>query len=331
MEIRHPYWWLPFLATCAVASAAGPRPAARVLEVSGTVTAAREGGLSRSVAAFGTLYAAEQLSGGPQSSLVIAIRHDGHLETLRGPFAVQVTERGCVPEERVQRGTAARDERVLREVVQGVFPVTVPGAGLVRSHPGDELGRLLSPALRPVVLSPQPQFAWRPGAAGSSYELVVTHDDRPVWSGTTAKNVLVYGGEQRLQGGARYDWTLSERHKGGRTETIGEGQFKVATPAQMDIGNRIAEWVTDGDIAHVCLAALWYKQQDMVLEALAAAYRLTQLAPKQPGFRYLLDEMLERAGWREEDLPALKPPAGRTVPAAGGQSGPTAPSRTPQQ
>jgi len=83
--------------------------------------------------------------------------------------------------------------------------------------------------------------------------------------------------------------------------------------------------------ARVCLAALWYKQQDMVLEALAAAYRLTQLQPKEPSFQFLRSELLERAGWREEDLPALKPLGGRTAPTAGGPGESTAPSTTPRR
>ena len=113
-----------------------PRAVARVLELRGAVTAAAAAGEPRKVACFGTVYAEERLRLAAGSSLVLAFRSDGHLESVQGATEVTVQETGCQPAQAVKPLPPPRGSRPTQaRIVGDAFPVTVLGAAVLRGSP----------------------------------------------------------------------------------------------------------------------------------------------------------------------------------------------------
>lgn len=279
------------------ASAVDARPVARILEIKGRVFAQATNAPARRLSAYGTLYAGDILRADPSSSLVVAFRADGHFETLRGPDEVQVTAVGCLPSRRPSlAGQALEQLRMRQQVAVEALPVTVLGASVLRGKV-EAVSPGILPILRSVVTDPNPQFVWREGPDAKRYRLRIYSavDSALIWTHETRQISETYAASRPLEYGKEYEWEVMERHNDGSWASWCEGRFRVGTESQCEIAKSLRAAVAGDDAAMVALAALWFKKQHMVQEALAAAERLVALAPEEPGYYRLYSELLERA------------------------------------
>ncbi len=299
------------------AGAAGgaPRPVARLLEVRGSITASREDGSSRELAVFGTVYEGEQLGLEADSSLVLAFRASGRLERIEGPAEVTVGEGGCSPEEHVQQLALAREGgRPVQAAVQQLPAVTRGGATIVRTRPGQPdpppglppslLGpprAWLEPARQTLVLAVRPVFDWQTLPDATCYELSVRDDSGELWSARVAEPPVEYGGPQPLGPGERYRWRVVATQTGGRaSRQLGEAHFTVAGGEQRALAEELLALATDSEPGYLALAALWFQQERMLVQAIRAARRLAELEPEKAEYHRLLAELYDRAGRPEQ-------------------------------
>lgn len=280
-----------------LASAEEARPVARILEIKGRVSAQATNTPVRRLSAYGTLYAGDLLRVDPLSSLVVAFRTDGHFETLRGPDEVQVTPAGCLPSRRPSlAGQSPQQTQMRQQVAVEALPVTVLGASVLRGKV-EAVSPHRQPILRSVVADANPQFAWRAGPAPQRYRLRIYSvvDRAVIWSHETMQTSVTYSASHLLEYGKEYEWEVMASHNAGPWAGWCDGRFRVGTGPQCETAKSLRAAVAGDDVAVVALAALWFKKQHMVQEALLAAEKLVALAPGEPGYYRLYSELLERA------------------------------------
>lgn len=317
------------VASAVTVGAARKRPVARVVDVRGTVTAMSGGSASRTLKCFGTVYAGETLNVQANSSLSLAFRSDGHLESLQKAGEVTVTEEGCKPVELVRRlSSSARQKRAVGRIVDDTFAGGVAGAGIVKGAYGDSVAgasilrggddapqRRLRPVQDSIVLSSKPEFEWLPGCKDNTYEILVFDENsRILWRETTTSPRLKYAGKQSLEHGTTYGWELSEQARDGQPKLVCEGRFTIATSQQIELAAPVCEMATAKETALVCLAAMWFKRQGMIDEALSSTQRLVELVPEQAAYHLLLSELLERAERNREAKQSLQKARQLAVP-----------------
>jgi hypothetical protein len=283
------------------------RAVARILDLRGIVTTSSADGAVRTLRCFGTVYAQDQLQAQAGSSLVLAFRGDAHLESLQGPAELTVLESGCQPDQRVKRiSSPAGSKEAQGRIVGEAFAVTVSGASVLRGSPSPP-PRRLHPIQDSVQPTAEPVFGWSAGPIGSSYEITVADaEDKLLWRHRTTGSTVKYAGRQPLRPGRTYVWEVTQRSADGELLLICEGRFSIAAATKNEAVAAAREFASSPDPAMVSLAALWFKQQRMWDEALRAARRLVELAPRQPAYQLLLSEVLEVAERKQEAQQALE-------------------------
>jgi len=276
--------------------AAGPaRPVARILQVTGSVTICDAQERTRPALAFGSVYSGEQIRLPADSLVVLGFRHDGHMERLKTPGEVTVTDKGCEPASAAEVVAVAERHREL--VSRGIreLPAVTQGA-VAMAHTG--YSKRVGPWLRPVngstILTSAPKLSWPevPNAAG--YEITFRADKGPIRFRKTkeAQADLVF--TPPLQGGTTYRWTVAGSVEGKNVEVY-EASFTVATEAEK---KEAAEWMdlaAGSEIPAVALAALRLEQGGLVAEAFDVYQRLVKLAPDSQPFRAALERLNDQA------------------------------------
>jgi hypothetical protein len=299
------------LAIIGLGAADGARsPVARVLEVKGKATIVDPENFSRPVAVFGILYADDQLTVDKDSSVVLVFRSDGHVERAAVAGALKVTQDGCQPKTSVEQVAMPEQNRALvgkiskgpRGIVQG--GVVVARGGPPTNSPNEnDVSVLAAPErLRPIpestLLTIKPAFSWPAVPRAGKYTLNLYLSSKRIWSTTSDATQVTYSGEPLLKPGTMYSWDVTTTLN-NKTVTICEGVFHTATDQQRADAEALEQLIAKPEIPNLALAALWYRQHGLVMEAVAIHQQLAKLS-NDPAVYWALSELCWQAG-RFED------------------------------
>lgn len=289
-----------------VAAGAGPRsPAARVLSVKGKAMIVEPENYDRPAATYGTIYSDEKLVVSKDSLVALVFRADGHIERIAKAGTFQVTQNGCQPTNGIER--VAMSEAALAtigKVSKGSRGIVQGGVVMARSPaPSAEPVNTVAPEkMRPLpgtaVLVSKPEFSWPAVPRVKSYTLNLYFAGNRVWSTDTERPKVEYAGETPLKPGAMYSWDVIVKSS-DRSLTICEGMFRTASDRQREEAAALQELMAKPDPLCLAVAAMWYKQNDFVGEAIAANEQLVKLAPDAEVYHELA-QLLFMSGRDEE-------------------------------
>ena len=312
-------------------------PVARVLEVKGKATIVDPDDFHRPAAGFGVLYAGDQLTVDKDSSVVLVFKADGHVERAVAG-TLKLTASGCEPKTGVEQVAMSEQNKALvgriskgpRGIIQGGVVVAgsrPPGSRSVNPAKENDFAVLASNGqLRPIpestVLTLKPNFSWPPVPKAGKYTLNLSHVGNRVWSTTIDATQVNYPGEPLLKSGAMYSWDVTTILN-NMTTTICAGVFHTASDQQRADAEALEKLIANPDIPNLALAAMWYKQNGLVTEAIAAHQQLAKLNG-DPAVYWALSELCWQAG-RDEELratPRKRPPNSKRRRKAKGASRP---------
>jgi hypothetical protein len=292
----------------------GPRkPAARFLEIKGNVVIRDPGNYQRPAVTFGTVYADDRIVVGKGAQAMLAFRADGHVECITAASTLQVTSEGCRPKSGVeqiampatQRAILSKLSRGPNGIVQGGVMVARAAAPRPRDDesPENEQAPLAMPGqLRPIlgstVLIQKPTFSWPAVPKAEKYTLNVYDGGNRVWSAGTDTTRLEYSGEKPLKSDSFHLWEVIATI-GGKPAHVGEGTFMTANDRQRDDAEALQKLLRKPDVPTLAVAALWYRQNDMIEEAIATFRQLAKLSRDPDVYRSLVD-LCDLAGLDDE-------------------------------
>jgi len=327
--------WLILLlgiTTVVVASGAGTRfPAARVLEVQGKVTIVSPDKSDRPAALFSVIYADDHLVAAKDAAATLIFRDDGHIERVGSPGTFLVTPSGCQPKIGVEQVVMSEQNRVaVVKISKGPGGIVQGGVVVARNVPqsttdnavnDDEPRGLAAPGqLRPIpestLLAAKPMFSWPAEAKGKKYHLNLYFRGNRVWSAVSETSRLEYTAKIPLQSGAMYSWEVTT-NSDGEAAKICEGVFYTASDRQRAEAAGLEKLLAKPDIPCLALAALWYKQNRFVIEAIAVHERLGKVSDDAAVY-WALSELCWQAG-REGDAKAAANKAAELDKKAGGK------------
>ncbi len=297
----------------------GASPAARILEIKGKAMVVEAKDLDRPAAVYGTIYADERIVVEKNTQVTLVFRGDGHVERIVAPGTFQVTEKGCRPSKGVEQVAMPEQNRVVvgklskgsRGIVQG--GVVMPRAPAPRPKDNDANSKpkdLDAPpanklpatvdmgSFRPIsgstLLTAKPVFSWPAVPKAKKYTLSLFFLGNQVWAADTENTRLEYSGETPLKAGALYSWEITATLD-GKPEPIGEGAFHMANDRQRASAAEIEKLLVKPEPLYLALAALWYKQNEMLFEAIAINEQLVKLTSNAAVYQELA-ELYSRAG-----------------------------------
>jgi hypothetical protein len=310
----------------------GRSPAARFLQVKGKATVLEADSFDRPAALYGTIYANERLVVDNGAQVTLVFRGDGHVERITAPGKFTVTPKGCQPQAGVQRVEMAEQARATigkissgpRGIVQGGVVVARAAAPPSTDKPapqqGDELpaiadSRTASPLEDSTVLASKPTFTWPAVPKAKQYIVTLGLDVDVVWSAKTEKTQLEYAGQPALKPGEMYWWQVAAIVGGRSVPVFQTAAFHAASDRQREEAAALEKLLVDREPLGLAAAAMWYKQNGLIAEAIAANQQLAKLAPQAAIYREL-SELYYRAG-REKDGNAAETKADELEKAEG--------------
>jgi hypothetical protein len=319
-------WAVPLVAVAlvVVGAGAGPRsPAARVLEVKGNATVVEGETYERPAAVYGTIYADEWLMMAKDTQVTLVFRGDGHVERVVAAGRFQVTQSGCQPRTGVEQVAMSEPNRAVvgkiskgsRGIVQGgVVMARAPAPGpapIAAAAPpkdtastaeSDLLEMADAGSIRPLVdstlLAARPAFSWPAVPKAKKYTLNLYFLGNLVWSAEWETSRVEYSGDAPLKSGATYSWEVTTV-RDGKPVTICEGMFHTASDRQRADADALEKLLAKPEPAYLALAAMWYKQNGLLTEAIAVNEQLAKLAPAAAIYGELA-ELYFRAGLSKE-------------------------------
>jgi hypothetical protein len=273
-----------------------PRPAALVLDLTGSVQIRPADGPSKRAEVGDLLYPGERLSIPADGSAALAILGVGAQERIKPGSEATVGPQGCTPPEAVVQRKA--QPRGVAGTLKGLRPAPDDARKAGASFRGTEDLPEAPPAVTPiygsVVASDRPAMAWGAVAGAKGYRVkLLSSAGRGLWRAETQELRLDYPeGQEPLQRGYVYLWEVYDTE--GRQ--VAASTFSVATESQR---KRLAELPAPEageDRAELLLAALAYTLLGAYTEALAIYERLARMAPEVSAYQEALASLYARAG-----------------------------------
>jgi hypothetical protein len=292
----------------------GMSPAARVLEVRGKATVSEAENFDRPAAVYGTIYADERLVVAKDSQVTLVFRADGHVERIVAPGTFKVTPTGCQPKTGVEQVAMPEQNRAaIGKISKGPRGIVQGGVVMARSPapppkdasapPEAEPPAIAGPGnFRPIlgstVIAAKPVFSWPVVLKTKNYAFNLFLSGNRVWSATTETPRLEYAGDTPLKSGALYSWEVTVTND-GKSATVCEGTFHTASDRQRDEAAALKNLLAEREPFCLALAAMWYKQNGLVPEAIVINEQLAKATPDVAIYREL-SELYFQAG-REDD------------------------------
>lgn len=293
------------VALVVVGAGAGPRaPAARVLEVKGKVSIVESEDFGRPAVVYGTVYADDRLVVAKDAKVTLVFRGDGHIERVVVPGTFRVTQNGCRPRTGVQQTPMSEQNRaIVGRISKGSRGIVQGGVVVARAAAtdDDQLAIVGPGDIRPIdgstVLAAKPTFAWPATPEAKEYTLSLFFMGNRVWSAVTKTPQVEYSGADALKPGAMYTWEATATVD-GKPVTVFEGAFHTATEGQRGEAADLEQLLAKPEPAYLALAAMWYKQNGFISEAIAANEQLAKLTPEAAVYWELVELYFE-AGHHE--------------------------------
>jgi hypothetical protein len=325
---------LAIVALLALGAGPGPMsPAARVLAVKGKATIVEAETSDRPAAIYGTIYADERLAVAKDAEVTLVFRGDGHVERIAAPGTFTVTPDGCQPQTGVKRVHMPEKNRAVvgkiskgpRGIVQGgvvMARAAAPEPNGNSSTQDSELPLDFAPGkIRPLpdstLLTAKPTFSWPAVPKATKYTLKLYFLGNQVWSAESATPRLEYSGDA-LKSGAMYSWKVTTTLD-GKPAAVCAGMFHTASKRQRAEAASIEKLLAEPEPVGLAVAAMWYKQNGLYIEAIAVNERLAKLTPDAAICRELA-ELYYQAG-RDEDAIAAEAKAAELGKKAEGGMG----------
>jgi hypothetical protein len=272
------------------------RPAAMVLDLTGSVQIRPAEGSPQRAEVGDLLYPGEWLSVPADGTATLAILGVGVQERIQPGSAATVGPQGCTPPEAV----AQRQEQ--RPAVAGALKGLRPApdnfrkAGLVSRGAEDlpETPPAVTPIYGSVVASDRPALSWTPTEGAPGYRVrLLSSASRELRRAETKEPRLAYPeGQEALQRGYVYQWEVTDTE--GRPVTA--STFSIATASQRKRLAELPAQEAEEDRAESLATALTYTKLGAYAEALASYERLARLAPEVPAYQKALVDLYTRAG-----------------------------------
>lgn len=298
-------------------------PVARVVELHGTATVAEvvEGEhFARPLMLYGTVYADEQLVLDADARATLVFRADGHIERVAKPGTYQVKKTGCEPAEGVERVAMPEQKReVIGKLSKGSRGIVQGGVVLARapappsSDDTDEDAETpfepdwskISPRRDATLLAANPKFTWYAVPNAEKYTLKLYYLGNQVWTTEVKQSETTYDGEEPLTAAGTYWWEATATID-GKSWPVCESSFRMASEHQCDEAAEIEKMLKTPDPISLAIAAMWYRQNDMTTEAVAANEQLAKLAPSAAVYRELSELYYQLGRDQDGDAAAVK-------------------------
>jgi hypothetical protein len=293
-------------------------PAARFAHVKGKATVIDPEKVDRPAVTYGTAYADDRLVVAKDTVVVLVFGADGHFERINKPGTYRVSKEGCQPRNCVERLPASKQNRsVSDKAIKGNGGIVQGGVVMARGipHPRNDMSQpegesaaknaraQIFPIPGSTILTTKPVFTWPAVAKAAKYTVTLYFHDKRVWSGDSATTKLAYAGEAPLTAGGTYSWEVTTVAD-CKASTVCDGMFTVAGDEQRKTAEALEKLVAQPDIPYLAVAAMWYRQNEMVGEAIAANERLAKLAD-DAGVYWALMALYAQAG-RDDDSRAAE-------------------------
>jgi hypothetical protein len=288
-------------------TAAAENRVAMLLAVKGQVRVVTENGETRSAKVMDLLSDKERLSVPADGAATLIFLGDDHRERVNPGAQVTIGPGGCTPQKDVERreplGAGVAYQDVNRLSGSGQMGVAVlRDATPVPSIP-------LIPMYGSTVLTNRPTLAWRARRDAAVYQVrlmsgrldKVEGNEQTLWTVQTNSTRLTYPqNEKPLLFGNIYSWQVSVREGDKGERIIAEGQFSVATRAEVTETAKVRKLTAGEDPADLLLAALAYHDYGAYDEAMSLFEQLAKQLPREPRFQFALAYYYTRAGRLEE-------------------------------
>jgi hypothetical protein len=293
-------------------------PVARVLQIQGTADLSESESTTRPVAVYGTIYVDEKLKLAERSQVTLVFRADGHLERIVKAGQYQITKTGCRPKSGVEQVAMSEQAKAtIGKVSKGPRGIVQGGVVLARSpapppkdnEPANDDASAESPMpladpcqIRPLpdttLLAAKPAFSWPAVPEAKKYTVNLYHLGNRVWSAQCETAKIEYAGDEPLEPAATYWWDVSTSIQ-SKTVSVCEGSFQMAGDRQREEAAALEKLLDKPDVLNLAVAALWYRQNGFVHEALAANEQLAKLSPSSAVYREL-SRLYFESGRRQE-------------------------------
>ncbi|MGD0899677.1 MAG: hypothetical protein ABR915_17740 [Thermoguttaceae bacterium] len=288
----------PLLAGAGLADA-DLSPAALALVVKGKTMirglASADGGpAERLLASHSTIYADQQLLVSPDAQVTLLFWSDGHIEQIAAPGTFKVALGGCQPRTGIKQLKVAEPSRAVVDQCRNDFRRQF-SAVVARSGDGGQgdvssagAGRgELRPILDSTVLAAKPVFAWPARSKAAKYTVSLYFLENRIWSAVTEATRLEYSGETPLRPDEMYSWRVTTTLDDGKVVTLCGGVFRTASGPQRETAAGLEKLLARPEPPYLAMAAIWYKQNGFIPEAIAADEQLARLAPDAGVYREL--------------------------------------------
>ena len=285
-------------------SADPPKAVARILELKGSVVIKNATGKPRPAVVFGTVFEGDTLAVTEGAVAVLVFRQDGHAERLKVARSFTASAQGCGPKGDVETVmTNARRQMLVAKGLQRLPELGLMDAiSIPRSGPSQIVPPRISPIHGATLLTQTPVFTWPAAEQAAEYSVVVFNGNLRHWSASAAKSELTYAGPV-LKPSRTYRWEVVAKSS-GKVQTIGQGEFTIATADQISEAQEIKELAVGEDVMGLALAALSYERLGLFAEALSVYERLAKLAPETSPFHAALADLYEKAGRQDDSVQA---------------------------
>lgn len=295
----------------------GRSPAARLLEVKGKATVVEGENFNRPASVYGTLYVDERLVVAKDAQVTLVFRHDGHVERIVAPGTFQITQTGCRPRTGVESVAAStQNQAVITKISKGPRGIVQGGVVMVRS-PAPPSGDAPSPAgdapamaepgqIHPInestALAAKPTFSWTALPKATRYTLKLYCSGNRIWSATAETTSVEYSGDA-LKPGTRYTWEVGTTLD-GKSVPVCDGAFRTANDSQQADAEALRKLLAQPEPAYLALAVMWYKQNGMIGEAIAANEQLAGRLTSDAAVYQELAELYFQAGRAKDGMAA---------------------------
>ena len=318
------------MTTVAVGAATETKsPTARVLEIKGKVAIVSPDRPDRAAAMFSVVYADDRLVTAKGAQATLIFRSDGHIERVAAAGTFRVTPSGCQPNVGIEQvAMSDPNQAVVAKISKGPGGIVQGGAVVARTAPqatsssSPHNGNFrespttdrTSPISESTVRSAKPTFLWRAEPRAGTYTVNLYYRSDRIWSASTESPRLEYAAENPLKAGAMYSWEVTTILD-GEPAKVYEGVFYTANDRQLAEAAGLEELLAKPDALRLSLAAIWYKQNHFVSEAIAVHEQLAKIS-NDPAVYWSLSELCWRGG-READAKAAASKAAELDKKAG--------------
>lgn len=291
-------------------------PIAMVLTTKGKITVVRAPDKPRQLLARENLYVGDSLETDKDgtATLLFFIGKADYREGLKRNSQVVVGEKGCVPEDAVEKVKIShRLSGVQITNIRSLARSGSIGGVIFRASDAIANPQSVTPIYGATILTDRPTFTWPIRANAEEYQVRLLNG----YEGNNGSNVLIWetstkhcllafpDNEKALADGQTYRWRVFARASGTEDHILHvDSKFRIATKLEETEIAQLKPLVDSDAPDDWLLAATIYESNGADEEALRCYERLAEHSPKEVNFQRALACYYERAGRIEESKKA---------------------------